>query len=588
MEKKSLIRETSPLNLSITGKPLHIQALSESKSKTRVNSLEIYQRTTPKGHLSRLDKTLSTLNISKLLVSASTTKNDSKFPIYKTLGKVSIAETFELESGAKIYKCMSNPNVNGNSSTYGLPLRANTALNETQAMTRTALRKKFNTPKVKRIRVKTKQDTLSQLLQKANGICCKDDEDSSFKYFVGPGNNSALISRVMKSRTRWKRVYSHVSANFSWTALKNNSIIEAMNCFEPSEDVSVLEVSHELPSMLPSNHYRQIHPPKPLISSKQKLYNKLSENKELTSKKRLFFNMHSYYTSMGINPFTKIPLTFHVSYGSYDSTFKSFLSKFKELQKTGSSNVWIVKPGECTNRGIGINVCSRLDQVIEAISNYDCEYDRTFIIQKYIENPFLYKGRKFDIRVYSVISCIQGNIQGFFYKEGYLRTSAVDFNIKNVENRFIHLTNDAVQKHGSSYGKHEAGNKLSYLEFQEYLDEQHPGMNFFETALPQIKALVTDTVFAAYMKIEPTRKLHSFEVLGYDFMVDSEFKVWLIEVNTNPCLELSSPYLSVLIPKMLDNAFALTVDQLFPHECSQPNDFEMIFNEASLINFKSN
>ena len=41
------------------------------------------------------------------------------------------------------------------------------------------------------------------------------------------------------------------------------------------------------------------------------------------------------------------------------------------------------------------------------------------------------------------------------------------------------------------------------------------------------------------------------------------FNLWLIEVNTNPCLELASPLLSALIPRMLDDAFKLTLDVVF-------------------------
>ena len=37
----------------------------------------------------------------------------------------------------------------------------------------------------------------------------------------------------------------------------------------------------------------------------------------------------------------------------------------------------------------------------------------------------------------------------------------------------IHLTNDAVQKKGEDYGKFEAGNKLSYADFQAYLDKNY-------------------------------------------------------------------------------------------------------------------
>ena len=46
----------------------------------------------------------------------------------------------------------------------------------------------------------------------------------------------------------------------------------------------------------------------------------------------------------------------------------------------------------------------------------------------------------------------------------------------------------------------------------------------------------------------------SFEIFGYDFMLDEDLKPWLIEVNTNTCLELTSHYLARLIHSMLENA----------------------------------
>jgi tubulin monoglycylase TTLL3/8 len=47
-------------------------------------------------------------------------------------------------------------------------------------------------------------------------------------------------------------------------------------------------------------------------------------------------------------------------------------------------------------------------------------------------------------------------------------------------------------------------------------------------------------------------------------MIDDNFNTWLIEVNTNPCLELSCPLLARIIPAMVENALKIAVDPIFP------------------------
>ena len=55
-----------------------------------------------------------------------------------------------------------------------------------------------------------------------------------------------------------------------------------------------------------------------------------------------------------------------------------------------------------------------------------------------------------------------------------------------------------------------------------------------------------------------------FELFGYDFMMDDDLKLVLIEVNTNPCLETEScPLLSRLISQVVDQTFKVTVDPFF-------------------------
>lgn len=192
--------------------------------------------------------------------------------------------------------------------------------------------------------------------------------------------------------------------------------------------------------------------------------------------------------------------------------------------------------------------------------------NKTCIIQKYIANPLLINRRKFDIRTFALLSSTNGCLKGYAYEEGYLRTSVCEYSLRNLQNRMIHLTNDAIQKYSENYGKFEPGNKLSFDEFQRYLDRQYCWLNicFERDIFPQIKKLTADCFRSVWGKIDPYKRVNTFEVYGLDFMLDEQFKVYLIEVNTNPALDLSSPLLARLIPSMLDNAFQISVDPLFP------------------------
>ena len=109
----------------------------------------------------------------------------------------------------------------------------------------------------------------------------------------------------------------------------------------------------------------------------------------------------------------------------------------------------------------------------------------------------------------------------------------------------------------------------------------------------QIRKIVTDSIRATFHLLDHKKRLNSYELFGYDFMFDSEFKPFLIEVNSNPSLEFSSSLLAKIFTSMLDNTFRIAVDPLFPpaHEgfaskksaegvdlCPE-NRFDLIFDE---------
>lgn len=65
-----------------------------------------------------------------------------------------------------------------------------------------------------------------------------------------------------------------------------------------------------------------------------------------------------------------------------------------------------------------------------------------------MENPYLFNKRKFDIRCYVLITTVNGSLKGYWFEDGYVRTTSKEFSLKNLENKLVHLTNDAVQKKG--------------------------------------------------------------------------------------------------------------------------------------------
>jgi hypothetical protein len=61
-------------------------------------------------------------------------------------------------------------------------------------------------------------------------------------------------------------------------------------------------------------------------------------------------------------------------------------------------------------------------------------------------------------------------------------------------------------------------------------------------------------------------------------MLDDDFKLNLIEVNTNPCLEISCPLLARIIPEVLDNVFRVVLDPIF-HQPEQGHSRKYAINE---------
>lgn len=49
---------------------------------------------------------------------------------------------------------------------------------------------------------------------------------------------------------------------------------------------------------------------------------------------------------------------------------------------------------------------------------------------------------------------------------------------------------------------------------------------------------------------------NSFEMYGYDFMIDDNFNTWLIEINSSPSMEYSTVYTKKFLRILFTNCFS--------------------------------
>jgi hypothetical protein len=184
---------------------------------------------------------------------------------------------------------------------------------------------------------------------------------------------------------------------------------------------------------------------------------------------------------------------------------------------------------------------------------------KRFVIQKYIEKPLLMDGKKFDIRLFILISP-SGKV--YYFQEMYIRVSAYPFDLDNMQ-KFGHLNNIALQKYSKDYDGEKAVITEKMLE-EHIKNNFKPDFDYDMHIRPKLKQIIC--IMSACL-IEKFTTFHSkkknFEIFGLDFMIDQDLDVWLIEANTNPALSTGNSYLDQLIPRMLDDALKLTLDKLF-------------------------
>ncbi|XP_069809866.1 probable tubulin polyglutamylase TTLL9 isoform X3 [Dendropsophus ebraccatus] len=158
-----------------------------------------------------------------------------------------------------------------------------------------------------------------------------------------------------------------------------------------------------------------------------------------------------------------------------------------------------------------------------------------YVAQRYIENPYLIGGRKFDLRVYVLVTSYTP-LRAWLYRDGFARFSNTRFTLSSIDDQYIHLTNVAIQKTAPDYDP-EKGCKWMIQQLRQYLTAKH-GPVAVETLFQNIDNIFIKSL-QSVQKIIINDK-HCFELYGYDILLDEDLKPWLLEVNASPSLTASS------------------------------------------------
>lgn len=224
--------------------------------------------------------------------------------------------------------------------------------------------------------------------------------------------------------------------------------------------------------------------------------------------------------------------------------------------------LWILKPS-VINKGADISVISSWEILLERLE--DVPDIREWVLQKYIPNPMTISGYKFHIRVY--VLCV-GALQVYVYEDMLLLLAAHKYDISNLDDDYIHLTNtcrgaEDIEFDENIFVRHSDEFPLMLQrEYPEKFKNFEQAANKTEDIKESIRE-ITKEIFEAYENEYTifSPMTNCFEVFGLDFMVTDDFQTSLLEINPGPDFKQTGSSLRQLIVNLWDRIFRIVLDE---------------------------
>ena len=186
-----------------------------------------------------------------------------------------------------------------------------------------------------------------------------------------------------------------------------------------------------------------------------------------------------------------------------------------------------------------------------AYSNVSRVRQRVWNVQEYIADPLCIEGRKFDLRVYVLVTSFDP-LRVYVFREGLCRicTNEYDLDYNHLDDTFRHLTNFSINKNASAFvanadaDRDDHGHKWSLSALFDHLDAHGYNVarlwrDMKEVAVKTLIACESE-IFSKLQTLNGRDKC-CYEVFGFDMLLNESLYVYLIEVNIYPSMATGSP-----------------------------------------------
>ena len=183
----------------------------------------------------------------------------------------------------------------------------------------------------------------------------------------------------------------------------------------------------------------------------------------------------------------------------------------------------------------------------------------------------------------------------YVFNEGIARISSELFtlDISKLKNPYIHLTNTSINKKNLNYKRvtdpsKDDGNDWTLTVLKKYIKKKH-NINFDKIILPKINDIIVKvflTVLESADKKDKERYIQPgtiYQIFGFDILLDTKFKPWLLEVNYGPDMNSIDNFDLILKSKVITDLYNIV--GIIPYRKGEYNNipYDEVYNYENKI-----